>query len=336
MRLALDQSALAENWRYLNRMSGSAQAGAAVKADGYGLGADRVVPVLRDAGVQDFFVAHWSEAHSVARHIPAHRISVLHGAVNREEAEYGIRHGIRPVINSLHQARVWQESGGGLCHVMVDSGMSRLGLSLEDVSDPVIAALDIDLAMSHLASADEDVAQNALQLERSRAAFAQLPARRFSLANSAGIMLGRDYHFDLTRPGLSLYGGIARPEMAGNIRQVAIPQAAVIQKRRLQAGDSVGYNARFVAPGPMNVAVISLGYADGLLRLQQTPYLEFDRKKLPVLGNISMDMTIVDIGQAPDLREGDWVNLPYDLRMVSDRSQLSQYELLTILGLRLR
>jgi len=337
LQLRLDDEALAANWRALDAMSGTANAGAAVKADAYGLGADRVVPILRDAGARDFFVAHWSETPGIARHVDPARIAVLHGPIHADDANYARAVGVRPVINSIEQARRWTEAGGGQCHLMVDTGINRLGLPLSDVADPAIGALDVDLLMSHLASADEDSPLNARQLGRFREVVAQLPARRRSLANSAGIALGADYAFDLTRPGLSLYGGVPRGELAGKIRQVAFPQTALIQIRHLSPGDSVGYNATFTAREPIRAGVVSLGYADGFLRCRgQGGALGYQGAHLPLLGRISMDMAVVDLAHAPDVREGDWLEVPFDLPAIAEASGLSQYELLTTLGRRFR
>jgi len=316
-------------------LSGSARAGAAVKADAYGLGVERAVPILRDAGARDFFVAHWSEVDAVLAHVPADRLSVLHGLLTAQEAAYARAAGVRPVINSLRQARLWLDAGGGACDLMVDTGINRLGLPMEEIGDPLLSGLEIETLMSHLASADEDSALNASQLSRFGEACAVLPARHRSLANSAGIALGRDYAFDLTRPGLSLYGGIPRSALAGSIRQVAYPQAAIIQTRLLQPGDSVGYNAAFTATAPMRVATVSLGYADGFLRCWGgRGELTWGEARLPLLGKVSMDMVVVDLAAAPDLREGDWLDIPYALPEASARTGLSQYELLTVLGRR--
>lgn len=336
LRLHIDKVALADNWQALNRLSGSAQAGAAVKADCYGLGANNCVPVLRDAGARDFFVAHWSEVASVAQYVGASQIAVLHGPLNDRDVAYARASGAVPVINSLPQAARWVASGGGTCHVMVDSGINRLGISPADLADPVVAQLDIDILMSHLACADEDAAMNARQLGIFRQITPQLQHRRASLANSAGVALGADYAFDLTRPGLSLYGGIPRPELSGIIRQVATPQAALIQTRRIHAGDSVGYNASFTAAQDMPIGVISLGYADGILRSWAGGYLQHGEQRLPILGKVSMDMIVVDLSAAPDLAEGDWLELPYFLPDAAQQSALTQYELLTLLGTRLK
>lgn len=335
LRLRLDAQALADNWRALDRMSGAARAGAAVKADAYGLGVAQVAPVLAAAGCRDWFVAHWQEVPELLRHVPADQVAVLHGPMNDADVAFARACGVRPVLNSLAQVARWREGGGGACHVMVDTGMSRLGLPLADLADPALDGLAIDMVMSHLASADEDTAQNAAQQARFAQARAALPGRRYSLANSAGIALGADFHADLTRPGLALYGGIPRREFATTIRQTAYPEAAVIQVRHLQAGDRIGYNATQVADRPIRAGVIALGYADGYLRCWSGKgRFLFRGNDLPVLGRISMDLTIVDLTKAPDCGEGDWLTAAYDPVAASAVSGLSQYELFTLLGRR--
>jgi alanine racemase len=337
LRLDVDAEALAHNWRALDRLSGSARAGAAVKADGYGLGSDKVAPVLSKAGARDFFVAHWSEVPSVIAHVPAEQVSVLHGPVTDADCAFARETGVSPVLNSLAQVARWQASGGGRCHLMIDTGINRLGLSMSEIGDPALSGLEVDILLSHLASADEDNPQNAVQLARFREACAAIPASRRSLANSAGIALGPNYAFDLTRPGLALYGGVPRSELAGVIRQVAYPHAALLQVRDIAAGEGVGYNAAFVAPSPMRVGLVSLGYADGFLRCWGgRGALRSEGADLPLLGLVSMDMVVIDLTEASLLREGDWVEVPYDLPTASTQTGLSQYELLTILGRRFR
>lgn len=336
LRLSLDANVLARNWRHLDRMSGTARAGAAVKADAYGLGVEFAVPVLREAGVRDWFVAHWSEVEDVLAHVPAGEISVLHGPLTAQDAAFARAIGVRPVINSLMQARIWLDAGGGACDLMIDTGINRLGLPLSDVGDPLIARLEIDVLMSHLASADEDSPLNETQLRRFRSVCGAVDPRRRSLANSAGIALGADYAFDLSRPGLSLYGGIPRRELRGSIGPVAQLRAAVIQIRDIAAGETIGYNATFTAKEAMRVGVASLGYADGLLRAWGGKGAAFrsNGSMLPILGRVSMDMVVVDLSMAPGIREGDWIDFDYDLEAGSELTGLSQYELLTVLGRR--
>ena len=337
LRLTVDTEALAANWHALDALSGDAQTGAAVKADAYGLGVDRCVPALRDAGCKLFFVAHWSEVQAVARHVPAAQIAVLHGPVRDSDVAYSLKTGAIPVINSIEQARRWADGGGGICHLMIDTGINRLGVGIEQLSDPAIVALDIDILMSHLSSADEDRDVNQTQLEAFRDAIGKVAHRRTSLANSAGLALGVDFCCDITRPGLALYGGVQRAELAEHIRQVAYVDAAILQVRELKAGDAVGYNGEFVAERPMRVATVSLGYADGFLRSRGPGgVLLHGESVCPLLGKVSMDMVVVDLANAPDAREGDWLSVPFNLPDAARQSSLSQYELLTVIGNRLR
>ena len=302
LRLAIDREALASNWRALDRLSGRASAAAAVKADAYGVGVSQAVPVLHEAGCRDFLVAHWSEVPEVAGLVDPGSIAVLHGPLNPSDAAYARAIGVRPVINSVRQARLGLEGGGGPCDLMVDTGINRLGLPMSELGDDAVRALEIDVLMSHLASADEDVALNGLQQARWMEARTSLTHRRASLANSAGIVLGEAYHGDLTRPGLSLYGGVPRSELKGVIRQVARPQAAIMQVRNIVAGDGVGYNSTFVADRAMRVGTIALGYGDGYLRCWSGKgALLAPGRRLPLLGRVSMDMTVIDLGDAPEL-----------------------------------
>jgi alanine racemase len=191
--------------------------------------------------------------------------------------------------------------------------------------------------MSHLASADEDSAMNPRQLEAFRAVQGRITHRRASLANSAGIGLGSAYAFDLTRPGLALYGGAPCAQLAGAIRPVVQVEAAILQTRDLAAGDSVGYNAAFTASGPMRVGTVSIGYADGFLRSRGPGNsLHHNGKALPILGKVSMDMVVVSLGEAPELTSGDWLQVPWNIADAAQQMALTPYEMLTVIGRRLR
>lgn len=335
LRLSVDTDALADNWRVLDKMSGAAKAGAAVKADAYGLGVDKCVPALRDAGCQSFFVAHWSEVEAVAKHVPPAWISVLHGVLNEAEMDYACESGACPVINSVEQAKAWNATNGLVCSLMIDTGINRLGISPDEVGVPAIQALEVDVLMSHLASADENSPENARQLGTFNLCSKKIAHKTLSLANSAGIALGADYAFDLTRPGIALYGGVPRAELHGQIKQVAHMQAAIMQTRTLKPGDKVGYNGEFVADQSMPTGVVSLGYADGFLRSRGPgSALLHGEAVLPILGKVSMDMVVIDLTAAPHLKEGGWVEVPFDLPHAARQSSLSQYELLTTLGSR--
>ena len=325
LRLRLDAAALTDNWRSLARMSHGAACGVAVKANGYGLGAVDVAKRLAEAGCRDFFVATWAEAQALAP--LGLQVSVLHG-VRAEDMVVALSGIARPVLDTPTQVARWKAAGGGACDVMINTGMNRLGLA-SDQRD-LLDGLEIETLMSHLACADEDSAMNGRQLAAFAALKGRTQARRMSLANSAGIALGADYAFDLTRTGLALYGGVPRAELTNVVRQVVTPEAQILQRRRVSAGDSVGYNAIWTATRDIEVAVLNLGYADGYFR-------GFSNKgsagggTLPVIGRVSMDMIAVDVTAAPG-EEGDWLTLDFALPEAAAQSGMSQYELLTSLG----
>ena len=332
LRLNVDTAALVSNWRALAEKAG-VQAGAAIKADGYGLGAREAMAALQSAGCRDFFVSIWAEAEELGETSDGVRLAVLHG-VGPDDEVAGLQSRATPVLNSVEQVARWKEMAPGRpCDVMIDTGMNRLGLRPEEVG--VLDGLAIDTLHSHLACADVDHALNRTQLQRFREVASAVVARRYSLANSAGIFLGRDYSFDLVRPGLALYGGVPRREAEGHIQQVAHVEAQIVQRRIIRAGESCGYGATFVAEADTEAAILNVGYADGYLRGFSSKGAAFASEyALPVLGRVSMDLIAVGCDAAPDLREGDWVEIDYDLQTASEASGLSQYELLTTLGSR--
>ncbi|MHA6767075.1 alanine racemase [Sphingobium ummariense] len=335
LRLRLDGAALLSNWRWLAKQGGGAACGAAIKADSYGLGAAEVMRRLTAAGCRDFFVSNWIEAAALEPLLDEGiGLSVLHGA-RKEDMAYALASRARPVLSTPEQVTRWREAGGGACDVMIDTGMNRLGLDWRGDVAGWTQGLRIETLASHLASADEDTPLSALQRERFVAVKDKVTARRASLANSAGICLGADYAFDLTRPGLALYGGVPRTDAAEHIRQVVTPQAQVLQRRRVIAGDTIGYNATFTAPADVEIAVLNLGYADGYLRgFSGRGAAVAEGQELPVLGRVSMDLLAVDVSALPDIAEGDWLDIDYRLPDAAAASGLSQYELLTALGRR--
>ena len=330
LRLTIDRSAIQSNWRWLRDRAGVAT-GAAVKADGYGLGARETVESLLEVGCRDFFVSTWSEAEALGNLPTDANLVVLHG-VGPDDAGASLRLPARPCLNTVEQVARWKEIAADRpCDVMVDTGMNRLGLRPTEIG--AIAGLEIDTLHSHLACADEDSALNGMQLERFRAVASTVAAKRYSFANSAGVCLGREYGFDLVRPGLSLYGGIPREEAEGHISQVARVEAQIVQRRLIPEGETCGYGATFTAHEDTEAAILNIGYADGYLRGFSSHGSAFAGEyALPVLGRVSMDLIAVGVSTAPDLKEGDWVEIDYDLPSASKQSGLSQYELLTCLG----
>ncbi len=332
-RLIVDTAALVANWRAFGAASGVAETGAAIKADGYGLGARAVMLALAAAGCREMFVAHWSEVAALMPLPPGVRVAVLHGVAPADVAA-ALDLPARPVLGSAAQVAEWRTTGRP-CDIMVDTGINRLGLSPAEAVSGLLDGLEIDTLHSHLACAEQpDHPLNALQCARFTALAPQIPARRRALANSGGITLGGEYLFDLTRPGIGLYGGGAGPGGVP-LAPVASIEAPVMQVRDVPAGDSVGYGATFVAPRPTRVAVVALGYADGYPRGASGRGSGFvGGTRCPLIGRVSMDMSCFDVTDAPALAEGDLLTIDFDLAGLSAASGRSQYELLTGLGAR--
>ncbi len=350
--LSIDLDALCDNWRSLRaRLAAGADCAAVVKADAYGLGADRVAPALYRAGCRDFFVAHVNEGIALRPVLPADAaIHVLHGPHPGDEREC-VRHRLVPVLNSLPQVQAWQGLARDLDAMLpailqVDTGMARLGLAFDEfehltASPDGLEGIALKFLMSHLVSAEaQDCAVNGLQLERFQVARARLPGVRGSLANSSGIFLGDAYHFDLVRPGAALYGVAPVAGQPNPLRPVIRLQGKVLQTRRIAAGTAVGYSHTWTAARPSRIATVAVGYADGYLRsLSNAGVARCDGISLPLVGNISMDTLIVDITDLPEGRigEGDLLDLADPLNgvdAIAARAGTIGYEILTSLGRR--
>lgn len=334
LRLLIDLDALADNWRWFARRSG-VETGAAVKADGYGLGAAAVATRLHAEGCRIFYVATWAEAAALGGLPGDARIKVLHG-VQADEMTAALGGRADPVLSTPAQLALWRGGGGGKCDVMIDTGMNRLGLDWRTFRSDMLDGLDVDCLHSHLACADEpENMLNALQLQRFQSVSQAFAGVNRSLAGSGGACLGDRFAFDHIRPGLGLYGGVPGPAASGMLRQVVRPEARVVQVRRVPAGDSAGYGATWVAATESRLAVINAGYADGYLRgFSNRGAVIVDGIRAPVVGRVSMDLVIADVSAAPCPAEGDRVEIEYDLETAAAQSGLSQYELLTGLGSR--
>lgn len=350
-RLEIDLGALRANYRALAARAAPARVAAVVKADAYGLGAERVSAALYAEGCRDFFVAHFVEALRLRPLLSLDaRLYVLNGLQPGDE-DVALERDIVPVLNSLEQVEQWNftasRTGRQLAAALqVDSGMSRLGLSADELKTLVArpsltAAIRITHVMSHLAEADEPEAPaNAAQLSAFAAARAAFPQAIASFANSGGIFLGPDYHQDLARPGIALYGGVACRNQPEEIRPVVRLSIPVIQTRSVPAGTRIGYGGRHVAPGPMRIATLAAGYADGLPRhLSGCGAVYFEGQRLPILGSVSMDSMTVDVSaiEPGRITLGTPVEVigPHQtLEMLAEAAGTIAYEILTRLGQR--
>lgn len=349
--LRIDLDAVCDNWRALKARVGRADCAAVVKADAYGLGAARVAPALAAAGCRHFFVAHLGEGIALRPLLPAAAtVYVLHGAPPGAEAECAA-HGLVPVLNSAPQIEGWRALAGRLGRrlpaiVQVDTGMARLGLSGQELqalaADPQgLQGIEPVFVMSHLACAeDQSHPANAEQLARFVAARRLLPPAPASFANSSGIFLGADWHFDLARPGAALYGVAPVAGAPNPMRPVLRLQAKVMQTRSVAHGEPVGYGYSWRATGAARIATVSVGYADGWLRSQSNRGVAWwNGHALPLVGKVSMDTATFDISALPPgaLAPGDRVDLlnaEHGVDEIAARAGTIGYEMLTSLGRR--
>jgi alanine racemase len=352
--LTVDLGAVADNYRRLKAAFQHRALAAVVKADGYGLGAERVAPALVKAGARSLFVAQLDEALKLRplldRCHPAISLYVLNGLMPGAEADYA-DNTILPVLNSLGEIEAWsrfarQREKALPAAVHLDSGMCRLGLPPDEVERLRGAPERLDgivpvCILSHLACAEEaGNPKNAEQLAAFRAALTALPRAPVSLCNSSGIFLGPDYHFDLGRPGVALYGANPTPGAANPMRPVIRLQAKILQIRSIDAPQTVGYGASHRARGPARIATVAAGYADGYLRsLSSRGHAWVAGHRVPVVGRVSMDLLALDVtAVAPEqVRPGLWaelINAEQDVDAVAREAGTIGYEILTSLGAR--
>lgn len=348
-RLTVDLSALAANHHALAKAARGAEVAPVVKADGYGLGAAQVAARLWEEGARSFFSARVASAARLRAALGEDRPATIYvldgcpdGAAPTLEAAR-----LTPVLNSLAQAEAWSAhaSGAGLlpAALHVDTGMNRLGVRPEEAealaaSPDRLSRLRLDLVMSHLAcGSDPSRPENARQRDRFREAARLFPDARRSLAASGGIYNGEDFLFDLVRPGVSLYGGGPFERPHPDVRAVATLEADVLQVRAVAPGETVGYGGRWTAERPTRIAVLGIGYADGVLRSTSPGGRAwFEGRLLPLVGRVSMDLIAVDLQDA-EARPGDRMQLFGPDRNVDEAAEAAgtlAYELLTRVGVR--
>ncbi|MCW5772497.1 MAG: alanine racemase [Rhodospirillaceae bacterium] len=351
--LTIDLDAVAGNYRRVSAMlrPGTECAGV-VKADGYGCGAAPVARRLFAEGCRRFFVARPDEAFALRPLLPAATVAVFDGLLPGLAADYAAA-GIVPVLGDPGQVAAWAARAAAIgarlpAILHVDTGMNRYGLSPRDAlalaEAPDALAAFADLAMiSHLVVSEEPGHPlNAQQLAAYRALRARFPAARASLANSSGIFLGPDYHFDFVRPGHALYGGNPTPHAPNPMQAVVRLDARILQVREVDSPGTVGYGATAPIGAGGRIATIAVGYADGYLRsLSNRGEAWIGPHNVPVIGRVSMDLVTLDVSSVPreSCRVGDWVELigPHlGVDAVAERAGTNGYEILTSLGPRYR
>jgi alanine racemase len=342
--LLIDLDALARNYRYLRAHAEPAECGAVVKADAYGVGVERVATRLLREGCTRFFVATLAEARQLREIARDASIYVLDGVLDGE-ADALAEIGAAPVLNSLEQIERWTGRGRALLHL--DTGMARLGLTSAEVEQLArepkrLRGIAVEFVLTHLACADEPGHPlNREQLKRFDILRAQLPSAPTSIGNSAAILIDAEHRGDLVRPGIALYGGNPFVERPNPMAPVVTLSGRILQIRRVDEALTVGYGATYGVAPPARLAVIGVGYADGYPRcLGNRATAAIAGRRVPVVGRVSMDLTVVDVSNVPqaESQPGDWVELigaEIGIDKVAAAAGTISYEILTGLGKRL-
>jgi alanine racemase len=353
--LSIDLGALVANWRALSHRVAPAACAAVVKADGYGCGIEPVTAALAKAGCQTFFVADLAEARRVRAVAPSATVYALNGVPPGTLSAYADAD-VRPVIGSLPECNEWfsfctTHDWQGTAALHIDTGINRLGLSPQEAAR-VAKRGDMvrlfSLVMSHFACADDPShGLNATQMAafvRVRQLFPGIPG---SLANSSGIFLGPDAHHDLVRAGGALYGANPTPAHLNQMRAVVRLEGRIIQVRHVPASEGVGYGASWTAKRPTRIAVVAIGYADGMFRAASgsdaKPGAEaiVAGRRCALVGRISMDLLAIDVTDLPrdTPKRGDFAALLDDdigVDELASHAGTIGYEVLTSLGRRHR
>jgi alanine racemase len=345
--LTINLAALASNYALLARKSGSAECAAAIKGEAYGIGLEQTAKTLSKAGCNSYFVARPDEGATLRKILPKAAIYVLDGLYPGQSGFYR-KHQLIPCLGTPDQVKDWATNGKTQpCALHVDTGINRLGLSGRELA--AIASdsrlnykLNIALLMSHLACSDDvNNPMNARQLQRFSEAQKLYPHLRASFANSSGIFLGQKFAFDMTRPGIALYGGNPRPNARNPMQPVAHLHARVLQVRNVPKGETVGYSATWRAPRSSRIALLAAGYRDGIPRKLSSSgtggpaQVWLGGKRCPIVGRVSMDMMCVDVSLAPRVKADDFAELfgkHISVDEVATWAGTISYEVLTHLG----
>ncbi len=336
--LYIDCAALAKNYAFLAKKSAPAETACAIKADAYGLGLEPVAKTLLKSGCKTFFIARMQEGVELRRLAPQANIYVLNGLTPDSFATIKA-HELIPCLGSLAEITEWQaQAEARPAALYIDTGFNRLGLPMDDIDK--IKNFTPQLVMSHLACADTPAHKmNTHQLAAFTACREKFPNSKASLANSAGVLMGKAFHFDMTRVGLGLYGGAPLEDESTALHTVVHLLAPILQLRHVKTGQSIGYGANFTATQDMHIAILALGYGDGFPRcLSGQAHATFNNTLCPIVGRISMDLLAIDITHLKNCpQRGDFVEMIGDtikIDTLARQANTISYELLTQLGTR--
>ncbi len=346
--LTIDLRSIAANYQILLKKLGGVEAGAVVKANAYGLGVKEISSTLVNEGCKTFFVASIDEGVELRQFLPHPEICILNG-LNPSSKIIFKKYNLIPVLNSLSEIKEWKDFCNGIslpCCIHVDTGMHRLGLSESELKKikekpEVIKNLKILYVMSHLASADDPNSQlNHGQLLKFKKIRKILPMGKASFAASSGIFLNKNFHFDIARPGIAIYGVNPTPNEKNPMFPVITLKARIVQVRIAKKNETVGYGGTYRTTNKTRIATVAIGYADGFSRfLSNNTFGYIENKKVPLIGRISMDLITFNVTSIPENVSliGQWIELigkHHTVDQIANEVGTIGHEILTSLGQR--
>ena len=347
--LEINTKNILHNYKYLASLSKSSLAGATIKANAYGLGVIKIFNILYKSGCRHFFVASFNEAIEIRKKYKSGFIYVLNG-INKKNIQYLFKEkNIFPIINSIEnlneiQKEIIKKKRSINVGIHIDTGINRLGLNFNEFKKYRInKGLKIFIILSHLASADEkNNNYNKLQNNNFKNIIKKYKNVKFkSLANSMGITLGKPFHHDLTRAGIAIYGGHFNTKLKNKIKPVIKLKAQILQIKKIKNNEFIGYNQTFRTKKAITIAILGIGYADGISRyLSNRGYVFYKNKKFRIVGRVSMDSITIDISNHNNtLKNGmflEIINHQYDIEKFATKSGTISNEILTSISNRVK
>ena len=336
------------NYKYLNSISDKSYTGATIKANAYGLGEIKIFNLLYKNGCRHFFVATFKEAFQIRSKYKGGYIYILNGINKKNIRLLRNNNNIIPIINSLEKINEFRNETINFkkkieIGLHLDTGINRLGININSLKK-VDKNIKLKILLSHLSSADEKMNKyNRIQMYRFKS-FLQIfkNTKLKSLSNSMGILLGKDYHLDLTRPGIALYGGhYNNSKFKKKIKPVIKLKAEILQIKSISKNSFIGYNQTFKTKRNMTIAIIGIGYADGIPRyLSNNLYVYYKDIKFKILGRISMDSITIDITKSKKIiKTGMFVeiiNYKHDIEKFARKCNTISNEVLTSISNRVK
>ena len=335
------------NYKYLSSLNKSQYTGATIKANAYGLGDLKIFNILYNNGCKHFFVATIEEALSLRKKNKKSNIYILNG-VDKSQIKFTQQNNLIPIINSLDELKILNRKFANSKHkikvgIHIDSGINRLGIKTNNLKNHNIKNLDIYLLLSHLASSDEkNNKYNNIQNINFFNTFENFSSVKYkSLVNSMGIILGKKFHYDITRPGISLYGGHYNTKLKKIIKPVIKLKARVLQIKDLEKNEFIGYNQTYKTTRLSTIAILGIGYADGISRKLSNKGMVFYRnKKFNIIGRVSMDSITIDITKNKKIiKKGTYmelINHEYDIEKIAKECGTISNEILTSISNRVK